>query len=418
MDIVRARRRVPVARIAAPVAAVAVLAGAVWSLRGAVHPQAVEPVLQRDSVVTDVVQRGPFAQSVRASGQLVSDRVFVVAAAGDGVVVSLPIRPGTVLSPQTVVATLANPDLEAAVINAQAQLGAAQAELGSVREQAGGTHLDLIAARTAAIAQAGEDANQAGADAELHAQGFIQDLVYREAVIKAEASHALVAIATEKIAVDAAQSRAKIAEAQAHVAQFQSELDASRQRLSTLTVRAGAAGVVQSVAIETGARLSAGAQIAEVADQRDLKAVLDVPETEAHSVAVGMPALIRIQSQSVAGHVVRINPSAQSGSVAVDVVPDESFPNGARPESSVDGTIRLTTERIAVSIARPAAAVDGQTTAVYRLVDGGTRAIRTLVKFGIGTDDRITILSGLAPGQTVIISDTSAVGDASSIRLQ
>jgi HlyD family secretion protein len=416
VDIVRVRRRVPLSRIAVPVGAIVLVAGAAWSLTGVLHPPAAEPVVARETIVTDVVRRGPFAQAVRAGGKLASERVFVVSAVTDGIVAALPIRPGTVVGSSTVVAALANPDLETAVVSAAAQLRAAQA--GSVLEQANGTHLDMVAARTAAIAQAGEDADQAGADRQLHAAGYISDLIERGASIKADASRALVTIATEKVAIDAAQSRAKIAEAEARVEQLAGQLAASRARLATLQVRAGAPGVVQAVVTETGARLSAGMQIAQVADQRDLKAVLDVPETQAHAVAVGMAAAVELPGQSLPGHVVRIDPAAQNGTVAVDVLPERGFPEGVRPDSSVDGTIQLSAVRTALSIARPTSAVDGQSADVYRVDPSGTRAVKTRVTFGVGSDDRITIVAGLAAGQTIIISDMSAANGAPAVRLQ
>jgi HlyD family secretion protein len=418
VDIVRVRRRVPLSRIAVPVGAIVLVAGAAWSLTGVLHPPAAEPVVARETIVTDVVRRGPFAQAVRAGGKLASERVFVVSAVTDGIVAALPIRPGTVVGSSTVVAALANPDLETAVVSAAAQLRAAQAEAGSVLEQANGTHLDMVAARTAAIAQAGEDADQAGADRQLHAAGYISDLIERGASIKADASRALVTIATEKVAIDAAQSRAKIAEAEARVEQLAGQLAASRARLATLQVRAGAPGVVQAVVTETGARLSAGMQIAQVADQRDLKAVLDVPETQAHAVAVGMAAAVELPGQSLPGHVVRIDPAAQNGTVAVDVLPERGFPEGVRPDSSVDGTIQLSAVRTALSIARPTSAVDGQSADVYRVDPSGTRAVKTRVTFGVGSDDRITIVAGLAAGQTIIISDMSAANGAPAVRLQ
>ena len=188
--------------------------------------------------------------------------------------------------------------------------------------------------------------------------------------------------------------------------------------MGTLTVRAGSSGVIVAVASETGARLSAGAQIAQVADQRDLKAVLDVPETAAHTLAIGMPASIAVQNASISGHVARIDPTAQNGTVAGDVTPDTGWPAGVRPAGSVDGIIRLSAASIALSIARPAATADGQTADIYRVVDGGARAVRTRVSFGPGSDDRITIVAGVAAGQTVIISDMSAANGAPSVRLQ
>jgi multidrug efflux pump subunit AcrA (membrane-fusion protein) len=198
------RRRAPLSRIAMPIAAIAFIAAAGYSLSGLLHPHQAEPAVARENIVTDVVRSGAFAQSVRASGKLASERVFVVSAVTDGIVASLPIRPGTAVTARTIVATMTNPDLETVAVSAAAEVRAAQAQAASVREQANGTHLDMVAARTAATAQAGEDADQAAVDQQLNAAGYLSDLIDREAAIKAAASRSLVGIAAEKIAIDAA----------------------------------------------------------------------------------------------------------------------------------------------------------------------------------------------------------------------
>jgi multidrug efflux pump subunit AcrA (membrane-fusion protein) len=54
---------------------------------------------------------------------------------------------------------------------------------------------------------------------------------------------------------------------------------------------------------------------------------------------------------------------------------------------------------------------------LYRLSRDGTRAVRTAVRLGTGSLDRVGVLSGLAPGDSVIISDTSTY-DAPLLRIQ
>src|SRR2546426_6299100 len=45
--------------------------------------------------------------------------------------------------------------------------------------------------------------------------------------------------------------------------------------------------------------------------------------------------------RSVNGHVSRIDPSVQNGTVTVDVTITDALPQGARPDLSVDGTVTL-----------------------------------------------------------------------------
>jgi len=136
-----------------------------------------------------------------------------------------------------------------------------------------------------------------------------------------------------------------------------------------------------------------------------------------HAVAIGMPVSVDTGNGTVMGHVARIAPSAQDGSVAVDVAFTTALPGGARPDLNVDGTIDLQTLRNVLSIARPAGAADNSVVSLYRLDPRSNQARLVLVHLGVGSTDRIQILDGISAGDIVIVSDTSAYGGAPLLRL-
>ena len=70
------------------------------------------------------------------------------------------------------------------------------------------------------------------------------------------------------------------------------------------------------------------------------------------------------------------------------------------------------------SIARPAGASDDSTIDLFKAVDGGTRAVRVRVRLGQGSNDRVQVLSGISPGDTVIVSDMSNYQDQTELRLR
>jgi HlyD family secretion protein len=419
VDVVRLRRRAfAPAKIAGP-AALAVLAGAAgWTALTMFRPQPAEPLAARASLVTDVVRRGELVRSVRAPGTLVAERVRVAASTADGTVETIPVRVGSVVVPGTTIATMRNPDLDAAVVDASAQLGAAQAELRSAREEANAAQLDQEAALRAAIANARQTREQARSSDELHAQGLIADVQYRLARIKDDAAQDEVALGRRKVGVAAAQARAKAAVAQAKVDQLAALLQARRAQLATLVVRAGASGVVQSLQVERGARVAAGTQIARIVDQHDLKATLQVPEAEIREVVPGLSAAVELQNTTVRGHVARVDPAAQNGAIAVDVNLDGALPDGARPDLQVEGTVVFERLHGVVSIARPVNAADNAAVDLYTLTGGGARAVRARVRLGRGSLERVQVVSGLAPGATVIVSDTSSFQDAPALRVR
>ncbi len=410
MDVVRTRRRPSAARAVLTIlAGLLVIGGLVWSLPTLLGRRAASgPSVPLGSLVIDTVRRGALERDVTAGGTFAPDRVRIVANISDGVVASVPVRPGTRVSPDTVVAQLQNPDLVVAVVNASAQLAAALAEVRSARETAAGTYLDEESALRTARAESSRAAITASSYTQLHANGLVGDLQYRSAIIDRSEKHDLVTIASSQVSVGAASAAAKIAAADALVDQLTAVLAAKRAQLAMLTIRAGAAGIVQSVAVDPGQRVAAGTELARIAEERDLKAVLQVAESDVRGVAPGLVVRLTASDGNVIrGRVSRIAPAAQNGTVAVDVALDR-IPHDARPDQTLDGTIVISRAPDALSIARPAAAGDGAHIALYRLDRSETLAYRTYVTLAGGSNDRARVVAGLAAGDRVIVSDTSA----------
>jgi len=418
MDVVRRRPRTSVGKILAPLIVLALIAAAAYSVLSLAHRPAAAPLVDAGQLVIDVAKRGTLVRSVRAAGTIEPDRVQVVSAAADGIITTLDVRPGSTVHDGSTIATLQNPDLEAAVMDVQTQLDAARADVASAREEAQATRLDKQAAYASAASQAQQDDVTSGADSRLHAQGLIADQQYRVAVIKAQEDRGLAGIARRQIGVDTADANAKIAAAQAKVDQLSAALAAKQAQLGTLDVRGGSDGIVQSVAVDRGQRVALGAEVARVANLDDLKAVLQVAESDLHGVAIGMPVAIDTNGGGTrSGFVERIAPAAFNGTIPVDVRFTQAL-TGARPDQNIDGTIELSRLRDVVSIARPANATDDSTITLYRLSADASRAFRTSVHLGTGSLDRVAVLSGVRAGDSVIVSDTSTYNDVPVLRLK
>ncbi len=91
---------------------------------------------------------------------------------------------------------------------------------------------------------------------------------------------------------------------------------------------------------------------------------------------MGQKALIDTHNGAVVGHVTRIDPSVQNGTVSVDVALDGALPPGSRPDLSVEGTIEI--ERLAdvLSTGRP---VHGDTDSTVGLSRSQATAVKQCV---------------------------------------
>ena len=121
---------------------------------------------------------------------------------------------------------------------------------------------------------------------------------------------------------------------------------------------------------------------------------------------------------SIAGHVARVDPAAQNGTVTVDVALDGALPKGARPDLTVDGTIEL--ERLAdvLYVGRPAQGQAESLVGLFRLDEGRQRghAGEGQARPQLGQHHRGRRGSRRS-GDQVILSDTSAWDAYDRIRL-
>jgi HlyD family secretion protein len=146
--------------------------------------------------------------------------------------------------------------------------------------------------------------------------------------------------------------------------------------------------------------------------------VVRIPETQAVGLAIGQPASVDTRTGIVAGHVMRIDPAAQEGTVTVDIALDDALPSGARPDMGVDATITLDRLSNVLSTGRLAYGLPNSTIGMFKLIEGGRYAVRVPVKVGRMSVNAVEIIEGLAAGDSIILSDMSRFEDVERVKLK
>ena len=311
---------------------------------------------------------------------------------------------------------LSSPDLQQSARDAELQEKAGEAELVTLRAT---LQRELLNQESTA-AQVHSEYQQAKMEAEtndnLKKNGLIADLEYKTSIIKRDELAKRDEIEGKRLQFAQDSIAPQIASKQATVDQLKASAALRLQEVDNLHVRAGMAGVLQQLPVEVGQRVTPGTNIARVADPTKLKAQIKIAETQAKDIQINQPASIDTRNGLVAGHVTRVDPAVEQGTVTVDVALDGALPKGARPDLSVDGTIELERLNNVLYVGRPAFAQDGATVGVFKLTQNG-EAARTPVHFGRSSVNTIEILSGLNVGDQVILSDTSAYDSHDRIQL-
>jgi multidrug efflux pump subunit AcrA (membrane-fusion protein) len=207
------------------------------------------------------------------------------------------------------------------------------------------------------------------------------------------------------------------------VARLRALAEGQRERLRGMRVLATERGVVQELRVEPGQWVTVGEPLVRVADAMALQAVLKVPEAQVPELAVGQS--VRLESRAadaggwrVPGKVSRIAPSVTSGTVAVEVALSEPPPAGAARDLAIDGVVEIEQLTGALTIARAGSARPGSEGVVYRVSADGTTARRAAVRFGRASLNRIEVVSGVSPGDVIIVSDLALEGSPDVIGLR
>jgi HlyD family secretion protein len=376
------------------------------------------PTVDRATVWTDTVKRGPMVRNVRGLGTLVPEEIRWIPAETAGRVERILIRPGAIVKPDTIVLEMSNPSEAQALAELEGQKRAAEAELTTLRARIDNDLVSQQAMVVSIDSEFRQAALQATTDAELAKEGLKSSLETRLSAMKAEALSSRVEAERTRLAKMNASVDAQLAVQQAAVERMRTQLVLKQSQVNALNVRAGIAGVLQLVPVEVGQQMAPGANLARVANPSRLKAELKIPETQAKDVQIGLVASIDTRNGLIAGRVVRIDPAVVGGTVTVDVSLEGELPKGARPDLSVDGTIEL--ERLAdvLFTGRPALGQENGTIALFRIGADGATADRVKVTLGRAAVNTVEIRGGLKEGDVVVLSDTSAWDTADRIRLR
>lgn len=394
--------------------ALAIVGAAAFYVSG-LEPAA--PTVPRASVWIESVQEGEMLRQVRGPGRLVPREIRWIPAEASGRVERIVIRPGAAVEEDTVLVELSSSELIEQTEEARLALVGAEANLADTELRLRGQELDQRAAVGVARAEYEGARLQTEAERELAEDGIVPAIQFRRSELAAEQLQIRLEIEQERLNQLSASMEAQLAAERARAEQAKNTYDRRLQQIEWLQVRAGFAGVLQSIEVETGQRVEQGSNVARVARPDELQAELRIPETQARDVRLGQHVDVDTRNGIVKGVVSRIDPAVQEGTVQVDVELHGELPLGARPDLSVDGTIEIERIEHALFTGRPAYGQADSTIKLFKLVEDGAFAVGIPVKIGRTSVNAVEILEGLALGDEVILSDTSSWDDYERIRL-
>src|SRR6266446_8995700 len=263
MDIARPEFKTQKRRRQMLLAAIAVVAVAAVTV-GVTRLKPAAPTVERGTVWTDTVKRGPMLRQVRGIGSLVptQESVRQIPAETEATVVRIHMLPGSQVKAETILLEMSNPQTEQAAVDAQLQLKAAEAKYKSLRAKLESDLMNQKAGAATVNADHAQAQRQAETDKSLYDLGVISGLAYKSSKGKADELTTRNDLEEQRLVINKKAIETQLAQEQAKVDQARTLAELKQKQLDALKVRGDRWGAGRSASAGRTTR-SAGSNAGE-----------------------------------------------------------------------------------------------------------------------------------------------------------
>lgn len=367
---------------------------------------------QRLGIAT--VEVGPLVRDVAGEGKVVAAMSPTVYALHGGNLV-LHVKAGDKVSQGQRLGEIDSPDLRARLAQEQSNADALRTELQ--RAEVDGREQRSALAST--LESATIDLQTARNDLERQVKAFEAGAVAGMQVEKARD-------AMEKARITQAHAQAGIGlkddslkfERQARQQALQRQLllvQDLRRQIDELQLRSPVNGQVGQLLVAERANVAAGAGLLTVVDLTSMEVQMQVAESFARDLAIGMPGEISGNGRQFRALVSSVSPEVVNGEVAARLRFDGEMPAQLRQNQRLSVRVLLDRRDKVVTVNRGSFVEEGGGRFAYVVQDG--QAVRRSVKLGAQSLSKVEILEGLRPGDQVVISGAQAFNGAERVSL-
>jgi HlyD family secretion protein len=229
-------------------------------------------------VWVDTVKRGDFTRQVRGSGTLVPEDIRWIPAQTQGRVERIVLRPGAQVTAETVILDLSNPELEQSVREAMLGYQSAQAAFTNKKAELQSALLSQEANTANIETQYKQRALDLEANEQLAKDGLVSDLQLKQKRGLAEDLKNRLSVEQRRLAITREGINSQLARRSRREPE-EGRLGSSPSAARGSQGEGGHGGHPAARAVEVGAQVKAGDNLARVANPSNLKAELRIAET-------------------------------------------------------------------------------------------------------------------------------------------
>jgi HlyD family secretion protein len=374
--------------------------------------------VDRSTLNIQPVVKGLFNDYMRVNGQVLPIRTVQLSAMEGGMVAEKIVEEGATVEQGEVIVRLTNPMLNLSILDSEAQLAEKQNFLRNTLLDMEQNGLSLKKDQLQFDIEVGRQKRRF----EQYERLYGEKLVSREEYLQAKEEYELILnkrdIVVESRKQDSIYRNVQVRQLEESLDNMQRNLVLVRQRGEDLNVKAPVSGQLGLLDVEIGQSISAGTRIGQINVLSDFKVEASIDEHYIDRVREGLNAIFERQDKNYALRVRKVYPEVRDKQFKTDFVFEGERPDNIRTGQTYYINLQLGQPVDAVLIPRGAfyQSTGGQW--IFVITPDGKKAVRRNVQIKRQNPMYYEVISGLEPGEEVVISSYERFADAGELILK
>lgn len=197
---------------------------------------------------------------------------------------------------------------------------------------------------------------------------------------------------------------------------FRKSLAETKRTLDDAQVRSPRKAILTYVNNEIGAQVSEGTKIAIVSDLSHFKIEGEIADTYGDRIAAGSKAVVKIGSDKLEGTVSDVTPLSKNGVISFTVQLEEDNHRRLRSGLKTDVYVMNAVKDDVMRIANASYYVGKGEYDLF--VVNGDQLLKRKVQLGESNYEYVEVISGLQPGDQVVVSDMASYKDKNKLKIK
>lgn len=363
------------------------------------------------------VQNGAVDIYSNAYGEFASAKERLLTAPALGKVAEILIRPGTKVTPDTIILKLFNPKLEQEVSQARGQLAQQQAQREAFKYEQQNERLNYQSQIADIEAEIEKAELELSVNENLMSLGVASKIELQRAKLAVKQQSKRLSFEKEKYHQFVDMQGYQLTQRDITVQQQQEQLNLLEEQLDNMQVKAGITGSLQNLTVELGQSVQLGESLAKVGSDQQLIARLRLPQHQADQIDINASVIIDTQKGKIAAHITRIESVVTNGSVIAEAVLDGELTSNARPSLTISAQVFVKHQTNATFINQVPGIRPQSKQTVYVKTAADALEQRD-VSFAELSQGKLVVREGLSSGDEIVSSDTSKYNQFAQLTIE